>query len=653
MTHNLPTRPLKSTAANYTYPRPGGSPVPAAQASLPPGWTEHKAPTGHSYYYHATTKTSTYTRPVPPQAAPVPHHTPAHASPSQFPFAAAVLRGNQIPGGPFTHGVPTTPNHSHYPHQQPFPRGRGGGRSFQPHRPPQKPDRPKKKRSLPGVENWVLVLTKWGREFVHNLETKESLWLGKGKVPEKVVKAVERLKALEPEELAKVDEEEKRASEARRRTRRAEKGKARAVTEFEKEGKEESEYEEYEEGEGAEDKEGEGAEDGEGEGAENGESAGTGAAGGEPRGRKRSASAAELGDRDREGEEGEEEYDEEYEEDEEQPEGAPKWDGGQPSAGGGGVPSGPVEFTEEDIAWQLEAMAEEYGLEEEDLQEEDLPAEDAVQIFREMLEELQPNPYGTWENTYPSLAHDPRYAVLNTTKHRQEVFTTWCKDRIAILKEEKLKQERKDPKVQYWEFLTAHVKEVKKFYWPEFKRKHKKEKEMKDPKITDKDREKMYREYAAHNKLSPALLENELKKLLKSNKELTRNTKVDQLPLTILTDVRYAAYPLPPPGDTKSSGIPLPRDTVIQAYLFNLPEEAKPLSDKELKERQREEALRERERAVRREQGRLRGEIEKGREMLKGEEMEIERAVKEVGRKGLLNAIEAEREREKESERKE
>ena len=465
---------------------------------------------------------------------------------------------------------------------------------------------------------------------MHNPETKESLWLGKGEVLEEVVKAVEKLKALGPEELAKVDDEEKRASEARRRARRAEKGKARAVTEeLEEEGEEEESEEE--------------------EGAEGGESTGTGvsagAAGEGPRGRKRSASAAELGDGSRGDEEGEEGYDEEeYEEDEEPPEGAPKWDGGQTS---GGAPSGPVEFTEEDIAWQLEAMAEEYGLEEEDLQEEDLPAEDAVQIFREMLEELQPNPYGTWENTYPSLAHDPRYTVLNTTKHRQEVFTAWCKDRIVILKEERLKQERKDPRVQYWEFLTAHIKEVKKLYWPEFKRKHKKEKEMKDPKITDKDREKMYREYTAHTKLSLALLENELRKLLKSNKELKRNTKIDDLPLTILTDVRYVAYPLPPLGDTKPSGLPPPRDTVIQAYLSTLPEEAKPLSEKELKGRQREEALRERERAVRREQGRLRGEIERGREMLKGEEMEIERAVKEVGRKGLLSALEAEREREK------
>jgi hypothetical protein len=31
---------------------------------LPPGWTEHTAPTGHKYYYNASTKKSTYQRPT-------------------------------------------------------------------------------------------------------------------------------------------------------------------------------------------------------------------------------------------------------------------------------------------------------------------------------------------------------------------------------------------------------------------------------------------------------------------------------------------------------------------------------------------------------------------------------------------------------------
>jgi hypothetical protein len=38
----------------------------AALPPLPPGWTEHTAPTGHKYYYNASTKKSTYQRPALP-----------------------------------------------------------------------------------------------------------------------------------------------------------------------------------------------------------------------------------------------------------------------------------------------------------------------------------------------------------------------------------------------------------------------------------------------------------------------------------------------------------------------------------------------------------------------------------------------------------
>ncbi|KAG9003869.1 hypothetical protein FRB90_011103, partial [Tulasnella sp. 427] len=38
---------------------------PPPPPSLPLGWTEHTAPTGHLYYYHAATNQSTYVRPLP------------------------------------------------------------------------------------------------------------------------------------------------------------------------------------------------------------------------------------------------------------------------------------------------------------------------------------------------------------------------------------------------------------------------------------------------------------------------------------------------------------------------------------------------------------------------------------------------------------
>ncbi|KAJ5665806.1 uncharacterized protein N7477_008254 [Penicillium maclennaniae] len=63
---------LKST---YTAPPP-----------LPPGWSEHRAPSGHLYYYNAATKQSTYTRPKeqPSQPAP-PAPDPAQSLPYYAP----------------------------------------------------------------------------------------------------------------------------------------------------------------------------------------------------------------------------------------------------------------------------------------------------------------------------------------------------------------------------------------------------------------------------------------------------------------------------------------------------------------------------------------------------------------------------------------
>ncbi|KXJ88619.1 hypothetical protein Micbo1qcDRAFT_166703, partial [Microdochium bolleyi] len=52
---------------------------------LPPGWTEHKAPTGHTYFYNSETKESTYKRPGPPATAtapPPPPLLPVQAAPA-------------------------------------------------------------------------------------------------------------------------------------------------------------------------------------------------------------------------------------------------------------------------------------------------------------------------------------------------------------------------------------------------------------------------------------------------------------------------------------------------------------------------------------------------------------------------------------------
>ncbi|KAG0130891.1 hypothetical protein HOY82DRAFT_578986 [Tuber indicum] len=285
---------------------------------------------------------------------------------------------------------------------------------------------------------------------------------------------------------------------------------------------------------------------------------------------------------------------------------------------------GPVEFTEDDVAWQLEAIAQEYGFDEEDPDEgEEMTDEDNIYLFKEMLAEYKVNPYSTWEKEMPRIVEDSRYVLINTTRARKGVFTNWCRERISELKIEKEKTKKQDPKIPFWEFLKGNASA--KLYWPEFKRKWKKSSEMKDSKVPDKDKEKMYREYISHMKISEPLRENDLKKLLRSTTTLSRHTTLETLPESVLVDVRYVTAP---------DNI---RGKVIQDHLATLPEDLE--EEKGRKERERrEQALRDRERAVRKEQWKFRGEEQRAKEMLKEEEAMIERA-KVVGKRGLLGHI--------------
>ncbi|RPA96672.1 hypothetical protein L873DRAFT_1829322 [Choiromyces venosus 120613-1] len=427
------------------------------------------------------------------------------------------------------------------------------------------------------MKPWVLVTTKQGRKFVHNTETKASLW----KAPEDVQAAVD---SMPPEE-------------DKPKERKKDKGKEVAVVKSGSKAEVRAEQEE----------------------------------------RRRAVSAAaavvkteEVKDKTPDGasavpqEEEEDEDVEDVEDDEDEYEEEDDENNEYAQKRLKTSEQGPVEFTEDDVAWQLEAMAQEYGLDEEDLGEgEEMTDEDNIYLFKEMLAEYKVNPYSTWEKEMPRIVEDSRYVLINTTRARKEVFADWCRERIAELKIGKEKTKKQDPKISFWEFLKGNASS--KLYWPEFKRKWKKSSEMKESKVPDKDKEKLYREYISHMKISEPLRENDLKKLLKSTTTLTRHTTLETLPESILVDVRYVTAP---------ENV---RDKIIQDHLATLPED--PEQEKEQKERERrEQALRDRERTVRKEQWRLRGEEQRAKDMLREEEAMIERA-KVVGKRGLLGHI--------------
>ncbi|KAL4743923.1 hypothetical protein BDV11DRAFT_210693 [Aspergillus similis] len=552
---------LKST---YTPPPP-----------LPPGWTEHKAPSGHTYYYNSQTKQSTYTR---PQSTP---NEPFLPAPIPDPAAnAAFLTPDTLPPFSSTPYAPQGYGASSFgiPGYNEPRSGFRGGKSYHDRRPRGPEDRPKTKHALPGCEPWVLVKTRLGRRFVHNTETNESFW----KFPTEVLKAVVEFDRLERE--AKERRERGETAEETEKATAATRGDAKhrpesaAATES---GEESDEYEEIE------------VTDSEGEDERN------------PSKRQRTDSVENQQ---------------------------------------------PVEFTEDDIEYQLAAMGEEYGLDpgeygepgEEGWEEgaEGLPLtdEDAAALFRDLLNDYNINPFTTWEKIIEEgrIIEDTRYTVLPNMKSRREAFSAWSRDRIQEIKEHKEKQEKKDPRIKYLAFLQDHA--TPKLYWPEFKRKYRKEPEMRDSQLSDKDREKYYRDLVTRLKLPESARKSDLSTLLKSVPlhDLNRSSNLEALPSTIITDLRYIALS------------PKVRDPLIEAYISTLPaapevnvtpEQREQLERKRVEREKREKALAERQKQVQEDEQRRKRELARGRYLLEEGEAEVQEAMK-FGKSGLRSHLE-------------
>ncbi|KAL2797968.1 hypothetical protein BJX66DRAFT_296858 [Aspergillus keveii] len=555
---------LKST---YTPPPP-----------LPPGWTEHKAPSGHTYYYNSQTKQSTYTRPPPISAEP-PSYIQALNPVANAPF----LTPDTLPPFSSTPYAPQGYGSSQYGapgYSQPRP-GFRGGKPYQDRRHRGPEDRPRSKHAIPGCEPWVLVKTKLGRRFVHNLETNESFW----KIPTEVLKGVVEFDRLEREKKERiergetVDEPERAASVPEDEESRQHVDTRDTQAAYE----ESDEYEEVE------------VTDSEGE-------------------------------------------------DEDQPSKRLRTEGEDNQ--------GPVEFTEEDIEYQLAAMGEDYGLDpgeygepgdegwEEGAEGLPLTDEDAAALFRDLLDDYNISPFSTWEKIIEEgrIIEDSRYTVLPNMKARREAWSNWSRDRIQEVRERKEKQEKKDPRIKYLAFLQEHA--TPKLYWPEFKRKHRKEPDMRDSQLSDKDREKFYRDLVSRMKLPESTRKSDLSALLKSTPlhELNRSSNPEALPPAILTDLRYIALS------------PKTRDPLIEAYIATLPgppeeditpEQREELEKKRVEREKREKALAERQKQVQDEKRRQRGELARGRHLLEEGEAEIQEAMK-VGKSGLRSHIEPE-----------
>lgn len=310
----------------------------------------------------------------------------------------------------------------------------------------------------------------------------------------------------------------------------------------------------------------------------------------------------------------------------------------------------PLEFTEEDMEYQLAAMGEDYGLDpgeygevgEEDWEEGaaglPLTEADAEALFRDLLDDFQINPFTPWENIIEEghIINDTRYTAPSNMKARREIFANWTRDRIQLVRDQKAKQQKADPRIKYLEFLQEHA--TPKLYWPEFKRKYRKEPEMKDSQLGDKDREKFYRDHISRLKQPESTRKSDLSALLKSVPLdlLHKSSNLETLPPAIITDIRYIGL------------APKVRNPLIEAYISTLPpppevqrsaEELAELDRKRTEREKREKALADREKRVEEEKRKQRGDLLRGKHLLREGEAEVEEAMR-VNKDGLRSYME-------------
>ncbi|KAG6192447.1 hypothetical protein E4U10_004181 [Claviceps purpurea] len=591
----------------------------AATAPLLPGWSEHTAPTGHKYYYHAETKQSTYHRPavaptvaIGPEPAPEPYaHLPSLADPRVANAYLAQLNAQNRPQGRGGHSG----------------RGRGGGQDGRP-RGPQPRDKPRRVEKIPNCEPWMLVYTKYSRRFAYNPVKNASYW----RIPEKLTQGILEL------DKARIRAKASDNADGANKEGSAKEGQGQLLGPCERDAstdaqaqQDDYDSDEYEEVEVEVD--------------ENGVEIEPNPDNQHASKRRRTGDGPETSHHEP-NPDGAEQHQPETESQYESQDDNPNTE--------------PLEFTEADIAAQLQAMGDDYGLEPGDYDDghmDEWPEgaegltfshEDAQHLFRDLLNDLHINPYSPWEKLLEdgNIINDPRYTALSTTRARKQCWDDWSRNKIAHLRSLRAQQTLQDPRIAYLALLQE--KATPKLYWPEFKRKYKKEDPMRDAKLSDKDREKAYREHVARLKLPTARLKADLTALLKeqSGRDLHKLSCVESLPTRVLTDIRYVSL------DVKT------RDALVEAYIQSLPGpppllqegggggggggevvEDDPETKKEVEARQkRERALEARNRAVEEERRRRERDVAASKARLRDEERELEVAMR-VGKRGLQSQL--------------
>lgn len=449
---------------------------------LPEGWTEHRAPDGRVYYYHASSKKSTYVRPL-SGTVPVP---PAHQPFGVPPYSAfAAAQDSTQPSSLASHRQSSAhwkPNDCQQPEQQ--------------RKRPPPADRPKKSTAIPNCAPWLLVSTRLGRRFVHNPETGDSLW----KFPEQVMRAVIDL-------------------DAQRRT-----GSAPGLSDSVRDkgvSSTESAVTKAISQDGIRDDQ-------------------------QPPPGPDRQSPPHVADAEEAIEEVEiiEEDEEEEQRPADRPDGAAAEPEELGDLEFGLDDLEDLDAIQADAMSRNESAAEDPNADSPHSAGAATSEVEAQNSFFELLDDHGVSPFATWDAIVDAgqMVGDFRYALLPNMKARKDAFTAWSSDRIRRSNEQKKEQASQNPRIPFLAFLQTNASS--KLFWPEFKRKFKAAPEIRDTAIPETEREKLYREHVKRVKtLSQDKLQLDLKALLQSispSSAWNRSSSLDAtLPSALVSDIRY------------------------------------------------------------------------------------------------------------------
>ncbi|PLW17515.1 hypothetical protein PCANC_08011 [Puccinia coronata f. sp. avenae] len=453
-----------------------------AAAPLPPGWTEHRAPTGQFYYYHADSGESTYVRPSIQVVAPKEQDTqPAiSANPS---------------GGDSSEKKSSTTT--------------------------KKKEKPKTKEPIPDTV-WMKVTTTAGNIFYSNVETKVSSWTVPDEIKEQVklyeeaqARKAEELKQAELEQARLKAEEAKRIHEAeQRRIIELEVQKVRAEVEAEAQlrGLKRKTQEPPPQSHPP--------------------PSSTTATSAHPN-LSNSVASIPPTENDRQAKiprlehtTGENDQDEEW-----QRQIAEEMAQEAAEQSGTTLPQKAEQTRPLTIPNNPPPPA---GLSLEELKA----------TFKAMLLEKSIDPMAPWDNELPKFVTDARYLALPSMKERRDLFDEFCKEKIRQQRAAKQAAPKVDPPQAYRSLLIEFVSSTRTL-WEDFKNKHKKDQRFRNFGRDDREREKVFKswlkELGEQKRQQLMKAEEDFRTLLAEKASLVEEEGYADFKLRVQKDARFLA----------------------------------------------------------------------------------------------------------------